>query len=43
MLINNEQYFTVVENIKSEITKSLPKEYENQLPSVEDLQNRIKE
>ena len=26
-----------------EITKSLPKEYENQLPSVEDLQNRIKE
>ena len=26
-----------------EITKSLPKEYENQLPSVEDLQKRIKE
>lgn len=26
-----------------EITKNLPKEYENQLPSVEDLQNRIKE
>lgn len=26
-----------------EITKSLPKEYEKQLPSVEDIQNRIKE
>ena len=26
-----------------EITKRLPKEYEDQLPSVEDLQKRIKE
>lgn len=26
-----------------EITKNLPKEYEKQLPTVEDLQNRIKE